>query len=109
MAMTPASTLRAARDGAGLTQVELARRGGTSQATISAYESGAKTPSLATFERLLAATGTRLRAEGGHEPVALPSAIEQRRIARELSDVLALAAALPTSHARELTYPRLRP
>jgi len=106
--MNPAGTLRAARLGAGMTQVDLARRGGTSQASVSAYESGAKTPSLATFERLLAATGTRLQANGGHVALALPSTTEQRRIARDLSDVLALAAALPTSHTRELSYPRLR-
>lgn len=42
---------------AGLTQAALGRRAGTSQATISAYENGAKSPSVSTLQRLLAATG----------------------------------------------------
>ena len=45
---------------AGLTQAELARRAGTSQATISAYENGAKSPAVATLERILAVTGHAL-------------------------------------------------
>lgn len=44
-----------------LSQAELARRAGTSQTTISAYESGAKVPALATLERVLAAAGFDLR------------------------------------------------
>lgn len=105
--MNVPATLHAARTRALLTQAELAGRTGTSQATVSAYEAGAKAPSVATLERLLAATGTRLLAEGGHEPLSLPSAPEQERIARQLTDVLALAAALPTRHRRTLAYPRL--
>lgn len=105
--MNVATTLQAARARARLTQTELAGRAGTSQATVSAYEAGSKTPSVATLERLLAATGSRLNVEAGHDPLSLPSAREQERIARELTDVLALAAALPTSHRRTLTYPRL--
>lgn len=57
------SVLRAARERAGLTQGELARRAGTSRPTVSAYESGRKSPSLATFQRLLAALGAHLVAE----------------------------------------------
>jgi transcriptional regulator with XRE-family HTH domain len=52
--------LRDLRRQLGLTQVELARRAGTSQAAISAYEAGAKTPSLATLERLAAAMGAEV-------------------------------------------------
>lgn len=59
--MTQMSHLLAAcRAEAGLTQAELARRAGTSQATISAYENGSKSPSVATLERLLAVTGNAL-------------------------------------------------
>ncbi|HEY5343939.1 MAG TPA: helix-turn-helix transcriptional regulator [Solirubrobacteraceae bacterium] len=47
--------IRGARQAAGLTQVELAARAGTAQPAIAAYESGAKTPNLATLERLLGA------------------------------------------------------
>lgn len=47
--------IRDARRAAGITQVELAARAGTAQPAVAAYESGAKTPNLATLERLLGA------------------------------------------------------
>jgi transcriptional regulator with XRE-family HTH domain len=43
----------------GATQQELARRAGTSQPTIAAYESGAKSPTLATLDRLAGAIGAQ--------------------------------------------------
>ena len=49
------SLIRDAREAAGITQVELAARAGTAQPAVAAYESGAKTPNLATLERLLGA------------------------------------------------------
>lgn len=58
-----AHVVRDARQRAGLTQEELARRAGTSRPTVSAYESGTKSPSLATTVRLLAAAGAHLSAE----------------------------------------------
>jgi transcriptional regulator with XRE-family HTH domain len=42
-----------ARRSAGITQLELATRAGTAQPAVAAYESGARTPNLATLERLL--------------------------------------------------------
>lgn len=106
--MEAASALRQARNSAGLTQRQLAERAGTSQATVSAYENGAKEPSVATFSRLLAAAGARLAIESaGSEVVALPSAAELRRSGRTLAQVIALAEALPAEHAPELRYPRL--
>jgi transcriptional regulator with XRE-family HTH domain len=47
--------IRNARQAAGITQVELAARAGTAQPAVAAYESGARTPNLATLERLLGA------------------------------------------------------
>jgi transcriptional regulator with XRE-family HTH domain len=47
--------VRDARHAAGITQLELASRAGTAQSAVAAYESGARTPSLATLERLLGA------------------------------------------------------
>ncbi|MFD4327141.1 helix-turn-helix domain-containing protein [Nocardioides sp. NPDC058538] len=44
-----------ARRARGLTQAELARRAGTSQSTLSAYERGLKSPSLRVTERLMLA------------------------------------------------------
>ncbi len=47
--------IRDARHAAGITQLELAGRAGTAQPAVAAYESGSRTPNLATLERLLAA------------------------------------------------------
>jgi len=47
--------VRDARHAAGITQLELASRAGTAQSAVAAYESGSRTPSLATLERLLGA------------------------------------------------------
>lgn len=54
------SLLRSARVARRMTQETLARRAGTSQSTLSAYERGIKTPSLAVAERILYALGYRL-------------------------------------------------
>jgi transcriptional regulator with XRE-family HTH domain len=48
---------------AGLTQQQLASRAGTSRPTLSAYEHGHKSPTLATVERLLNGAGFELNAE----------------------------------------------
>jgi transcriptional regulator with XRE-family HTH domain len=47
--------IRGARQGAGITQLEVAQRAGTTQPAVAAYESGARTPGLATLVRLLGA------------------------------------------------------
>lgn len=52
-----AVVIRAARRRAGLSQAELARRGATTQSAVAAYESGAKEPSMAVLNRLVAAAG----------------------------------------------------
>ena len=101
--------LRDSRIAAGLSQSALAERVGTSQATISAYENGTKQPSVATLSRLLAATGSRLTVAPAAQPVLEPSARQLKRTARALSDVLALAEALPVKHHADLRYPRLAP
>ena len=99
------ATLRSARRQAGLSQADLARRAGTSQATISAYESGRKVPSVETLTRLLAATGSHLAVE--RDVARLPTRAEQEQTARALADVLALAEALPARRRGRLRYPRL--
>jgi transcriptional regulator with XRE-family HTH domain len=53
--------IHTARMQAGLTQAELARIGKTSQAAISAYESGKRSPSVETLSRLIRVTGMELR------------------------------------------------
>lgn len=53
--------VRIARNRAGLTQAQLALRARTSQAAISAYESGRRSPSVDTLSRILQAAGFELR------------------------------------------------
>jgi transcriptional regulator with XRE-family HTH domain len=52
-----AELLEHVRVSSGLTQEELARLAGTSRPTLSAYEHGRKSPTIATFARLLAQAG----------------------------------------------------
>ena len=98
-------TLRQAREEASLSQAALAARAGTSQATVSAYESGRKQPSVETLSRLLAATGRRLAAERTLPREPTPD--EHARTARVLAEVLSLAEALPSRKRGRLRYPRL--
>ncbi|MFC4333938.1 helix-turn-helix domain-containing protein [Salininema proteolyticum] len=52
--------IREARQAAGLTQEELAKRSKTSRTSLSAYEHGRKSPTLETTERILKAAGSGL-------------------------------------------------
>ena len=93
----------------GLSQADLARRAGTSQPVISAYEHGRRDPSFGTLERLVEAAGERLRIgadAGSHGP---PPARDAAEHARRLVDVLLLADAIPArrSRPRTLQAPRL--
>ena len=58
--MDTAELLRDARRSAGLTQAELARRAGTSQAMVARYETGVASPTVRTLQRLLSALGREL-------------------------------------------------
>ncbi|MDN5851302.1 MAG: helix-turn-helix transcriptional regulator [Actinomycetia bacterium] len=60
--MTPGHLLAEARRAAGLSQDELAARAGTSRPTLSSYEHGHRSPTLATASRILAAAGYELAA-----------------------------------------------
>lgn len=60
LAMQLAETVYRARESAGLTQAELARRMGTTQSAIAAIEAGARTPTVELLERLARACGGRL-------------------------------------------------
>ncbi|MCV7383139.1 helix-turn-helix transcriptional regulator [Mycolicibacter longobardus] len=55
-----AETAYRAREAAGLTQVELARKMGVTQSAITAIESGVRTPTFELLERLARACGQRL-------------------------------------------------
>lgn len=57
----PATILRDARRGAGLSQEQLARRLGVSQAAVAKLERAGCNPTVRTLDRALRATGQRLR------------------------------------------------
>jgi predicted nucleotidyltransferase/DNA-binding XRE family transcriptional regulator len=58
---TAAEVLRESRTRAGLSQAELGRKAGVTQSVISAYESGARQPSVPMLARLVEATGSDLQ------------------------------------------------
>jgi hypothetical protein len=92
--------IRRARRAAGFTQAELARRAATSQSAVAAYESGAKTPTVETLERLLHAAGQRL----GSGPAPTTRKGRSRRLVRMLrqhrSAILAIASEHHASNVR---------
>lgn len=102
--MNVAREIGRARRRAGLSQRQLAALAGTSQATISAYESGHKHPSVPVLERLLRATGAELRVV---DAPGRRTAAQFQQSGRRLADVLALAEALPYRPSKTLRYPRL--
>ncbi|HEX4017753.1 MAG TPA: helix-turn-helix transcriptional regulator [Frankiaceae bacterium] len=63
-----AQLIRDARWLSCLTQAEMAQRAGVTRQMISAYESGARSPSVGTLDRLLAGCGVRLRLSMVPEP-----------------------------------------
>ncbi|EME68337.1 MULTISPECIES: helix-turn-helix domain-containing protein [Rhodospirillales] len=58
-----AETLIRARQRAGLSQAEVAKRMGTTQSVVARLESGRSLPSSTSLARYAAATGSRLRVE----------------------------------------------
>jgi uncharacterized protein len=85
MSSVPGSVLREARQRAGLSQSELARRAGVAQSVISAYENGRREPGMAMLAKLVEAAGHRLRVEAVEVPGAvrgLPATVLGRRLRR---------------------------
>jgi transcriptional regulator with XRE-family HTH domain len=80
--------IRMARREAGLSQHQLATRAGTSQAAVSAYESGRRSPSVDTLCRLLAAAGfeVRMRLAPPDTHTFALAAAEARLPAEQLAD-----------------------
>ncbi len=70
--------IRTARVQAGMTQAQLAKVGKTSQAAVSAYESGKRSPSVETLVRLIQGMGLELRIR-----VAQPDTHDSSRVAAE--------------------------
>ncbi len=104
----PRELLKAVRRRQGLTQTELARRAGTSQPVISAYEGGHRDPTYDTLRRLVAAGGEQLHLGAQPFPSDLPPPADVHEHARRLADVLSLADAIPARPRRKrLEAPRL--
>jgi transcriptional regulator with XRE-family HTH domain len=76
-----------ARHAAGLTQSELAQRARTAQPAVAAYETGARTPTIATLERLLGACDHDL--EMGAAPRVRRGASSLHELAPVIRDDLA--------------------
>ena len=106
--MGPGELLQTVRRRRGLTQGELARRAGTSQPVISAYEHGRRDPTLGTLRRMIEAAGEQLVVTAGAPASDVPPSADLDEHARRLLDVLSLADAVPhRQRARVLRAPRL--
>lgn len=96
------SLLRQARQSAGLSQEELARRAGVAQSVISAYESGRRQPALPTLSALIEAAGrdleVRVKQPGSPDkPLSGPLG---RRVREQRSRLIRAAAAHGVSNLR---------
>jgi transcriptional regulator with XRE-family HTH domain len=80
----------------GLTQAELARRAGTSQPVISAYEHGRRDPTLKTLRKLVEAGGERLSIDALAPSPVLPPCDDVHEHGRRLAEVLTLVDAIPS-------------
>ncbi len=106
--MEPAAIIQAVRKRQGLTQAELARRAGTSQPVVSAYEHGRRDPTMDTLRKLVEAGGERLHLEAVLPRPDLPPAADPEEHGRRLLDVLSLADAIPRrTRSPHLEAPRL--
>lgn len=105
--MDAAQLIRLARTRHGLSQAELAKRAGTSQPVISAYERGRRDPTTGTLRRLLAAAGERLelRFAPSVPDIRPPSDLHEH--AARLHDVLLLADAVGHRPPPPLSFPRI--
>jgi transcriptional regulator with XRE-family HTH domain len=93
--MEPGDLIRSVRRRHGLTQAEFARRAGTSQPVVSAYEHGRRDPTFGTLRRLVAAGGEQLVVDANLAAEGPPPPADDHERARRLVDVLLLADAVP--------------
>lgn len=105
--MTGAQLIRESRRAAGLSQAELAVRAGTSQPTLSHYESGTRQPHADTLRRIVRATGADLQLVRTGERVVEPTATELRRRGEILSALLEAVDAFPLADPGPMRAPRL--
>ncbi len=101
--MDAAVLLQEARRRSGLSRRQLAKLGGTSASTLSAYESGASVPSVSTLARLLRAAG--FEAEANLRPV--PST-DERELTQKIEALFSFVDVLPRRRRGTLSYPVFR-
>ncbi len=99
--MNAAEVIRTVRLQADLTLRALATRAGTSHSTIAAYESGAKTPSASTLDRIVQAAGFAL----DRELSLRVRGSDRLDRGAELAAALELAAEFPARHSPSLKFP----
>lgn len=95
-------TLTSARQAAGLSLRELARRAGTSHATLLAYEKGQKMPSVATFLRIVEAANFAVDFDLSPR-IRMMDGLDR---GEELEQALELAAQFPARQSKHLELPR---
>ncbi|HLN17462.1 MAG TPA: helix-turn-helix transcriptional regulator [Acidimicrobiales bacterium] len=97
-----AMAIRRARAEAGLSLRDLARRAGTSHATLIAYEQGRIEPSVATWSRILRAAGFEPEVE-----LARRAAFDDGPAREaEVLQALRLASVFPARHHPKLLFPK---
>lgn len=85
--MDASALIKSARTRAAMTQAQLAEAAGTSQPTLAAYETGAKSPSVRTLDRLVRAAGATLHVNIVDAPAARGDLLsELRSLARDIRD-----------------------
>ena len=95
-----AAVIREARQRAGMSLRELARRAGTSHSAIAAYEAGRRSPTTATLDRIVRAAGFKLDATISRR---IYGDNDDRGV--ELEAVLALAGEFPVRHSTDPRKP----
>jgi len=96
------SLLRRAREGARLSQAELAVRAGLTQSVISTYESGHRQPAIVTLARLIEAAGYEMVVDIKPQPRRLRrlSGPVGQRVRSMRRDLIAAAAAYGVTNLR---------
>ncbi len=100
--MLASRIVKECRQQAGLTLRSLAERSSTSHATISAYESGRKVPTVETLDRIVRAAGFEI--DVSLAPRVRSTLVGENR-GDELAAVLDLAEAFPVRHEPALNAP----
>ncbi len=101
--MVSGALIRDARERAGLSQTELARRADVAQSVISAYESDRREPGLAMLTKLVEAAGHELVIEARPSPSmrpGLPDTPLGRRLRRRRRAVIETAASRGAHNVR---------